>query len=681
MYYFLFMFSGRLDKQLERWRQFSDDQLAHIDDYRKSPYWCDPASSFNVRPAELTVFDDLQIYCECFVTCGTQRSLFTDDLSDQKWFDGLSRLVLLRSCSVSKAVDFLVAKSVQGDVRADQLLNCVFLPITNGEDGFLERFVKQTDSQQVVSVISLVKPWDRTKFLSHLCLSLGRYTTEVGLFLNCNLRVAFVKAGLFPDGCQVTRPHILSVLRMYILQDLRFHPISARQFGKYVTAALSTLVDLLDDNLLRDYTPCVSNIMLKEQACDLLLSKEKLRRANLVTALFDDSAICDMLPTDLIAATMDHPLQWNPHIVPIHGISLETVHEQNTALQCCITAINAFLTPSSCGVKFPLLVGRPGSGKSHVLKLATAYALSKGLQVELMSFTSERARKLGGTHLHLVFPFGVALGKVSFAHKFASVCLAKLRMDPMKEALIKRTDVFIFEEIGLLSAEYFTAIDTVLKVLMCCSAPMGGKLFLSCGDCKQLPPIDGRPLWSSLNMCTMMHVFVFQCDVRARGDAILQRLNSDCRRTLTAAECRSVAEIVVRECRIVPDWSCVPDEACRIVSTKAAEMKVMEEFLSGRQTKSYRAVDEVQNGAVWELATDRVTKSLNRNLYEYEVCKLYVGAVVRMTFNRRQDGSTVFSQGQLAVVEQLPEESAEFNSQRLRLRLAPPGITFYFTCE
>ena len=110
------------------------------------------------------------------------------------------------------------------------------------------------------------------------------------------------------------------------------------------------------------------------------------------------------------------------------------------------------------------------------------------------------------------------------------------------------------------------------------------------------------------------------------------------------------------------------------MSTKVAELNVMEEFLRGRQTHSYRAVDEVQNGAVWERASERVTQTLNRTLYEYQVCKLYVGAVVRMTYNRRLDGLTVFSQGQVAVVIRLPDDTTDFANQRLRLRLAPPGL-------
>ena len=126
----------------------------------------------------------------------------------------------------------------------------VFFPICANEKGCHELFVEYTDAQQVVSVVSLVKPWDRTKFMRHLCLSLGTYVTEVDLFTNGSIHQAFMKCGLFPDGRDVTRADLLSVMRRYIIEDLRFHPISARQFGKYVTAAMSTLVDMMHDQTI-----------------------------------------------------------------------------------------------------------------------------------------------------------------------------------------------------------------------------------------------------------------------------------------------------------------------------------------------------------------------------------------------------------------------------------------------
>ena len=52
---------------LQPWRQFSDAQEAYIEEYKKSSLLLDVTSAFNIRPPELFVFDDLQLYNECSV--------------------------------------------------------------------------------------------------------------------------------------------------------------------------------------------------------------------------------------------------------------------------------------------------------------------------------------------------------------------------------------------------------------------------------------------------------------------------------------------------------------------------------------------------------------------------------------------------------------------------------------
>ncbi len=215
-------------------------------------------------------------------------------------------------------------------------------------------------------------------------------------------------------------------------------------------------------------------------------------------------------------------------------------------------------------------------------------------------------------------------------------------------------------------------MDGILRILMENNLPWGGKLLLSCGDAKQLPPVKGTVLWASMNICTVMEVFVFKAYVRAR-DENLRWLNNQCRKQLDADECSAAAAVILRECRFEDDWSTVPDIAMRIVPTKAAEMKVMDEFLAGRVTRNFAAIDEVQNGQTWDLAGPKVTKVLNGRCYEYDICRLYVNAVVRMTYNDRTCAHP-FSQGQVAVIIELPDESVAFPDARLRLRLAPPGV-------
>ena len=498
---------------------------------------------------------------------------------------------------------------------------------------------------------------------------LGRYETELDLFAGGTMKSAFVNAGLVPS-VDVSRADMLRILRTYVATDLAYHPITARRFSKFLLAAKDTLQDFVSDTV-SSYTPLVTEIMLKDQASDEVRNLETSRRVSLIQGLLDDPVIAGVLPDTLAEATADLPLDWIPVILPADGLSDEAVHEQSQALRVCISAVDRFVHAGCRGVKFPCLVGRPGSGKSHILKLACAYALSKGLQVELMSLTSERARKLGGNHLHLVFPLGVKRGGSTLSNGIAYDCFQKLKRDEMKKLVIKRTDVFVFEEIGLVSAQMFCALDLVLQIVMENSLPWGGKLLMCSGDAKQLPPISGQPLWSSIQMCTVMSVVVFTADVRAR-DQELRWLNDQCRRQLTSQEAEAVADVVLSQCTFIDDWANVPQEAVRIVSTRAAEQIVMREFLSTKTTTAYMATDEVQNNTTWEAADTAVTNRLNNACYEYDKCELFVGAVIRMTYNERH-GTVQFSQGQVGVVTALADSAQPLAQQALTVRLAPPG--------
>lgn len=218
---------------------------------------------------------------------------------------------------------------------------------------------------QVVSVISFVKPWDRAKFLVHLCKSLGSYECEAQLFLGDTIKEAFVKAGLLNSAVNVTREDIMAILRRYVMEDLLFHPISSRQFSRYLKCAVTTMVDLFDGDVLGDYSPTITDVMLKDQAGELLIQEEASRRKMLIDALFDDGALSQHLPAELRDADADLSAHV-PRVMQTAGISDAAFAEQQSALACCIRAVDQFLQPNCRGVKFPCLVGRPGSDLNPV---------------------------------------------------------------------------------------------------------------------------------------------------------------------------------------------------------------------------------------------------------------------------------------------------------------------------
>ena len=163
----------------------------------------------------------------------------------------------LRSCSIDKALAFVKRKAHEGNDIALEMLRCVFGPIAGDGEvlGFRGRFVKEVGTREVVSVVSFAKPWDRTKFLAHLCMSLGKYETETDLFCYGSIKNAFVRSGLLQSVEGVTRAYVLFILKRHVVKDLLFNSIVARQFGRYLKAALMTLVDLLVNDVLGDYSP------------------------------------------------------------------------------------------------------------------------------------------------------------------------------------------------------------------------------------------------------------------------------------------------------------------------------------------------------------------------------------------------------------------------------------------
>lgn len=59
-----------------------------------------------------------------------------------------------------------------------ECLITVFIPATIADPETLDMFVDLRAVTDFVAVVSFVKPWDKTKFLYHLCLTLGHYMTQ-----------------------------------------------------------------------------------------------------------------------------------------------------------------------------------------------------------------------------------------------------------------------------------------------------------------------------------------------------------------------------------------------------------------------------------------------------------------------------------------------------------------------
>lgn len=412
---------------------------------------------------------------------------------------------------------------------------------------------------------------------------------------------------------------------------------------------------------------------------------ECLRRRTLVDALAQQGLGDFPSREDLLVATLDRPLEWEPRLTKGRGQSEESWREQDNVIQQCVASIQGFRSGMTSFIPFVLVMGPPGSGKTHILLNAATYGLAVGLNVAIVSIGSERARALGGDHVHLLFPIPVVRGRQVTPQQLAQSCLARLLHDPMKETLLRRIDLFIFEEIGLLSAELFYVLDAVLRHVRASTVPWGGALVLASGDPRQLPPVQGRLLWATTHVITTFKIFALKHFVRSAEDIDLQEIITLLRRVNRPEEdCNKVVDIILRRCgaNFVSSWDDVHDDTLRVVGTHAAEQEAVRRFTRSKENdstleKCYSiAQDEVEvSGGTWRAADKNITKVLNRHCLEMEHLLLFEGAVMRLTYNNTSDGdpSRRFSQGQLCIVTCLPDTSCPYRHQQIRVKIAPPG--------
>jgi hypothetical protein len=260
------------------------------------------------------------------------------------------------------------------------------------------------------------------------------------------------------------------------------------------------------------------------------------------------------------------------------------------------------------------------------------------------------------------------------------ICLSSLQNSPLKVALLAQTDVFFFDELSMISAEMFCSLDLILQKVMGCNLPWGGKLVIATGDHKQLSPIDGHPIWTSPHMLTTFNLTRLKCYVRSAEDPNLQRAIDLIRMSnASAVEKAELNNLLLTNCCFLPEWKDAPVHAMRVVPTRKAEQKVMDQFIAQLRTDqveihTYDAIDEVENATGnWILASTNTSRIITREVLEPKSLVLYEGALVRLTYNKNTD--PIFSQGQLAYVLQLPDPTMRAEQQKLTLRLVPPGVT------
>ncbi|EEQ97177.1 hypothetical protein Pmar_PMAR000344, partial [Perkinsus marinus ATCC 50983] len=466
---------------------------------------------------------------------------------------------------------------------------------------------------------------------------MGRYQTEVGVFDVANLRQAFYHANLIADFNAPTRQEKDSILRRYVMEQLLYMPGGTTSFDRHLVHANNALQSLLIDGELQFFaTPLILRNELAREAVEALNRRKLNTRKNFADALHYLSDPINGLPSvdELIHATMQDPLAWVPDLQRGDTQSIESLQEQQNALQMGIRAIDEFRSGQFAFVRAPILLGPPGSGKSFITAHWGAYALAKGLNTIVTSVASERAAALGGEHIHLVFsiPVSTDLAPRSLAER----ALTRLARDPVKMEWLRSIQVFIHEEIGTEGAETLDVQNKILQFLHKSPLPFGGVLVMGSGDPNQLPPIKETLLWTSPSVITTMRLAMLHKFVRSSTDRDLQEVLTLFQKLQpTDADIQRIQDLIDHRCRFIDNWDHVPAEALQIFGRHKAEQSAIQRQLDRIMADStinkviVESTDQytLDGGHVWSsVGHTWVVKKMNRKLQTPQKITLYVGA-------------------------------------------------------
>ncbi|KAF4701810.1 hypothetical protein FOZ63_003907, partial [Perkinsus olseni] len=214
-------------------RQYTNPQRLIIIDSNNSNITPDAISKFGARPPELMFINTLVDYFECTIrlpvpksrlgngaqALSVQQALLRLDIRECPWFDGFDKEIKILPSKLQRVRDMAIeyqnddAHHTLAQMQlATSVLHNILLPLLAPQppQDLLDTFVYQGNALPRVAVLSNPLPRFADRFLVHIILSLGHFTTE--------------RVGLVQDAANVTEQEVNDILRMYVLKQLLYLP-------------------------------------------------------------------------------------------------------------------------------------------------------------------------------------------------------------------------------------------------------------------------------------------------------------------------------------------------------------------------------------------------------------------------------------------------------------------------
>ena len=666
----------RRNLSLPSHRQFTNNQTFLIIDTQKSCLTPDKVTIFGVRPPELRFVRNIEQYFTWFLRFKRTEKQATETClkaaaDDSLWIDGLGYIVVLNSFYFDSFISFC---NNYTSTDNSFLLNCVealaCLRSPNRNNFISPK--KFATCRQVV--FSNVLPRDSSNFVIHILLTLGSYTTELDLFSNSSIINAFHIAGLCQSTSGCDNLEVLQITRRFLLEQLIFYPGSSSLLDRFLCVAHSSLSGATQHNSLF-YTCAVPRVLeesVVDQRCKDVDEELQLMKKSIVTAVLNQGIHGLPTSSDLLNATLQTPFPWVPVIIAGQNQNLDSLVHQQSVLDTLCNSMELYRTSATCFIKHQFILGPPGTGKSHVMIHCVVYGITKGFSCIITSLAAERSSILGGRHINALFPFPVS-DNASVSH-LVSHALSRLARDPVKFFVLKGLDIIFVEEVSMVSAEIWAAMDCVMQQVAGSSIPFGGKLVISTGDFRQLPPPGGMLLLMSNTVLATFEVHLLKEYVRMQNlyGKILLNLLSEY--PISLEKCNQIVQIVNTYCNFLPKWSDVSLHVLRVFATRTAEKEAIEQRIDlvrrdpTIQCAVFDCYDEMSNSGTqnWMRANEAVTRFLSNNCPQPRSLFIHVACVLRLTCNLP---TFKLFQGQLCVVDAFDE-----SSQTITVRIAPVGF-------
>ena len=636
---------------LPNFRKTTYNQKVLLEDSNNALEILDKMSAFNLRPPELLCFANVKLFYSLFVVEKCQFSVkdllvgFRNGHS-MPWIDCLGNEVKLRPAALSRIEAEVLQSKTDLDgmdqQRRDYLLDLLRM---DDQKNWIAGSIKSSLLPEIV--FRSVRPSDELNFLVSFLLRFGYFHTELDLMRSGRLLDSYKFARIIECRDSYSMSDVDSLVKKYIEEELIFLPGGVLTFSAKLLSAKSAFSRLLGvESEIVINNPIVliedvhSNTM---QSVEAFIRTTQESMVNRIRQLGINN-----LPVD----PLNNLLFWEPELQRTENQQTSSFLEQVSVLN---KIRKSFLEKFSGNkeIRHQVILGNPGTGKTHLSGVILGLSICNGMLSFVTSLASRRAEQLSGEHIHRLFKISA---KKLDSQSLANEALIKLSRDHKRRFMLTNINVLIVEEISLINAELWCAMDLILRELKDSDKSFGGAFIVANGDCCQLPNITGYNIFESYSFLFTFDFHFLENFVRMIdpvGQELLRFLE---RRPIDENIIEQIVHIISNRCNFVLNWNQLNDSMImKVFGKRVAEREALDNYIedvrnNGISYKISEARDEICNDGckdIWRLSESRdVTTFLNQAVGETEKLIFHSSCVMRATQN-----ISGMQQGQICVVD------------------------------